>query len=179
MATSSEPIPLRPSEVRIRRVRPTDAPDLERFYAALSEDSRLRRFLGVVRGLNARQASTFCTPDDDHREGFVAVVSAGSPPAGRIVGHLCLEPDGTDTAEVAIAVADDWQRRGLGRRLMEAGLRWARRAGVTRFTATMFADNAGIHRLLLGLGLPAETRLVIAGVSAITIYLTPVGRAAA
>lgn len=164
---------MKATPIRIRRVRPTDALELERFYADLSPDSRLLRFLGVVSGLSHRQATTFCTPDHDHREGFVAVLAGakGEPP--RIVGHLCLEPEGDTTAEVAIAVADAVQHHGIGRRLLRAGLRWAHAAGVTRFRATMFATNPGIHRLLLGLGLPAQQRWLTSSVSELTIDLTP------
>jgi acetyltransferase len=163
------------SEIRIRPVRPDDSVELRRFYEGLSPDSRLRRFLGVVRGLSDTQARLFCAPDHRHDEGFVAV--AGE----RIVGHLCLEPDGRETAEVAIAVADAWQGHGIGHRLMDAGLRWARAAGVTTLTATMFADNAAIQRLLLGLGLRAGSRYVSAGVTEIRIELPAAGgeRAAA
>ena len=72
----------------------------------------------------------------------------------RIVGHLCLEPDGVATAEVAVAVARGYQGYGVGRRLLAAGVAWARHEGVARLTATMFVDNAPIQRLLRGLARP-------------------------
>lgn len=168
-----------PAAVVVRRVRPTDAPQLQRFYAELSPESRQLRFLGVVGGLSHRQATGFCTPDHDHNEGFVAVVPRSGREEARIVGHLCLEPDRARTAEVAIAIADDWQRHGLGRRLMQAGLRWASRSGVSTFCATMYSANSGIHRLLLGLGLPAKVRPLTPGVSEITIDLDAPAREAA
>ena len=68
-----------------------------------------------------------------------------------IVGHLCLEPAGGHVAEVAIAVADG-PAPGIGRRLMEAGVRWARAEGFTTLIATTYIGNAPIHRLLTGLG---------------------------
>jgi GNAT superfamily N-acetyltransferase len=163
----------------VRPVRPDDAPELERFYAELSADSRLLRFLGVVTGLSHRQSATFCTPDHAHREGFVVTAPAPGSGAERIVGHLCLEPDGKGSAEVAIAIADARQRRGLGRRLVARGVEWARGHGISRLTATMWADNAGIHRLLLGLGLPARARPLSGGLSAVTIDLSPPAAAAA
>jgi GNAT superfamily N-acetyltransferase len=157
--------------VRIRAIRPTDAAELERFYAALSPESRRTRFFAFASSLSHAQSVGFCTTDHDHREGFVAVVDG--PPLGeeRIVGHLCLEPDGADTAEVAIAVADEFQHLGIGRRLMAAGLAWARREHMSRLTATMYASNAPINRLLVGLGLPVQERSTGAGVAEITIEL--------
>lgn len=160
-----------PSPVRIRAIRPSDARELERFYATLTEESRRTRFFGFASGLSHSQSVSFCTTDHDHREGFVAVVDGDPAGQDRIVGHLCLEPDGADAAEVAIAVADEFQHRGIGRRLMTIGAAWARREGITRFTATMLASNAPIHRLLVGLGLSAQVRPVGGGVAAITIDL--------
>ncbi|MEX2546781.1 MAG: GNAT family N-acetyltransferase [Chloroflexota bacterium] len=157
--------------VRVRAIRPTDALELERFYAALSPESRRTRFFSVESTLSHGQSLSFCTTDHDHREGFVAVVDGGPVGQERIVGHLCLEPDGEDAAEVAIAVADEFQRRGIGRRLMAAGTAWARRERIARFTATMLASNPPIHRLLVGLGLPARVRSVGGGVAEITIDL--------
>jgi GNAT superfamily N-acetyltransferase len=157
--------------VRIRAIRPTDAADLERFYAALSPESRRTRFFAISSVLSHVQSVGFCTTDHDHREGFVAVIRGGRSAGERIVGHLCLEPDGADTAEVAIAVADEFQHQGLGRLLMSAGLAWARREHIARFTATMYASNAPINRLLAGLGLPVQERSAGAGVAEITIDL--------
>jgi GNAT superfamily N-acetyltransferase len=160
-----------PSSVRVRAIRPTDAPELQRFYAGLSPDSRRMRFLCVSTGLSPAQCASFCTTDHDHREGFVAVVQDGPAAQERIVGHLCLEPVREEAAEVAIAVADEFQHRGVGRRLVFAGLAWARGKYIARLTATMSADNGPIHRLLAGLGRPADVRYAGAGVSTITIHL--------
>lgn len=157
--------------VRVRAIRSADAAELERFYAALSAESRRTRFFSITSGLSHVQSDSFCTTDHDHREGFVAVVDDRPVGHERIVGHLCLEPDGADVAEVAIAVADEFQHVGVGRRLMAAGVAWARRERIARFTATMLASNAPIHRLLAGLCLPARMRSVGSGVVEITIDL--------
>jgi acetyltransferase len=157
--------------VRVRAVRPTDAAGLEQFYAGLSGESRRTRFFSVTSALSHAQSVSFCTTDHDHREGFVAVVNRRPSEGEQIVGHLCLEPDGAGAAEVAIAVADEFQHQGIGRRLMAAGIAWARREHVVRFTATMFASNAPINRLLVGLGLPFQERSAGAGVVEIIISL--------
>jgi GNAT superfamily N-acetyltransferase len=161
--TPTRPVPASSADgqigdVRVRRIRPTDAPAIESFYAALSAESRRTRFFAVGAGLSHRQSVSFCTPDHDHREGFVAVASQATTGAERIVGHLCLEPAGPGVAEIAIAVEDGSQHQGIGRRLMEAGIEWARAEGFARLTATTFAGNAPIHRLLAGLGLPAHAQ---------------------
>jgi GNAT superfamily N-acetyltransferase len=168
----------RPGEVRVRRILPTDTPEIERFYGDLSAESRRTRFFAVGAGVSHRQSISFCTPDHDHREGFVAVVSDGpsdGPAHGssneRIVGHLCLEPAGVHVAEVAIAVEDGSQGRGIGHQLMVAGIAWARGEGFTALTASTFASNAAIQRLLRGLGLPTHAHDAGSGLVDITIDL--------
>jgi acetyltransferase len=144
--------------VVIRPIHPSDRDALERFYADLSEESRLRRFLGVTRGVSHDQSGAFCAPDHDHREGFVATVASSSS-GDTIVGHLCLEPISAADAEVAIAVADAYQHRGIGRRLLTAGIAWAERAGFRALVATTFPWNTRIHGLLRTTGRPAEIRM--------------------
>lgn len=157
--------------VRVRAILPTDAAELERFYTGLSPESRQNRFFSICSGLSQAQSDSFCTTDHDHREGFVAVLGRAPGRHERIVGHLCLEPDGAAAAEAAIAVADEFQRQGIGRRLMAAGVAWARHEHIASLTATMLAGNAPIHRLLVGLGLPTTLKDVGAGVAEITIDL--------
>jgi len=163
--------------VRIRPIGPADDAALRDFYAGLSEESRRTRFFGSTSGIAADQSTWFCAPDHDHREGFVAVIEAADRP-DRIVGHVCVEPDGPGRAEVAVAVADALRGRGIGRHLVEAAVGWARADGLATLTATMLAGNPRIQRLLAGLGLPSATRVVGAGVVEIQLDLGPVVRAA-
>jgi len=159
--------------VVVRRIRSSDAAELERFYADLGPETRRKRFFMMTAGLSHPQSVTFCTPDHDHGEGFVAAIVHADGSEDRIVGHLCLEPAAADTAEVAIAVADSWQGRGIGRRLLAAGVAWARAVGIQRFTATMFATNVPIQRLLRSLGLPSRFMPVEPEVASITIDIAP------
>jgi acetyltransferase len=165
--------PRGPGAVRIRAIRPNDEAELQRFYAGLSAESRRTRCFAISPGLSQAQSHALCTTDHDHREGFVAVARIGPCRDDRIVGHLCLEPNGAGVAEVAIAVADEFQHHGIGRRLLMAGAAWARREHITHLTATMLAGNGPIHRLLAGLGLPTRVAYAGAGVSEITIDLVP------
>ena len=99
--------------------------------------------------------------------------------ASRIVGHVCLEPARDGSAEIALAVADELQGRGIGRALVDASVGWAHEAGIDRFSATMLSDNVAIRRLLTGLGIPARIRSDDFGVDAVTLDLSADARRAA
>lgn len=148
-STAAARPPARPpvaGDVSVRRVKPTDAPALRAFYEGLSPESRRARFLGWA-GVGDRQSLSFCTPDHVHAEGFVAL-RPDTDEKVEIVGHLCLEPAGHGELELAVAVADAWQGRGVGGALMRASLRWAQERGYESIVASCFADNVRVLRLL-------------------------------
>src|SRR4051794_19811095 len=129
--------------VRIRTIALGDREDLERFYASLSEDSLQARFLGAAAGIAPATARFFCGPDHEHREGIVAeTVEPGRRRS--IVGHLCLEPDRDGVFEMAIAVADDRRRQGIGRAMLVEAIAWARRRGVRGLSASMWSGNESV-----------------------------------
>jgi acetyltransferase len=56
------------------------------------------------------------------------------------------------TGEFAILVADRWQRRGLGRELLQRLVRIARDEGLHRIWADMLAANVGMRRVAESIG---------------------------
>jgi acetyltransferase len=172
MTTPAAPIG---SGVHIRRIRRSDTAALETFYAGLSGESRRTRFFSVAGHPSHDQSVSFCAPDHDHREGFVAVAATTDGSGERIVGHLCMEPAGGHVAEVAVAVADDLQHQGIGRRLLDAGVSWALAEGITTLTASAFIGNAPIHHLLAGLGRRSHASSAGSGVEDISIDLREPG----
>lgn len=131
-------------DIRVRRVRPDDAGELERLYAGLSESSRRLRFLRDAHPVTRRDAAAFASVDHRHRDGFVAI--RGS----RVVGHLALEPRGVGVDEIAVVVDDRIQGRGVGTLLLAAGLASARLRGISWLIAWVVAENRMARRLLEG-----------------------------
>jgi acetyltransferase len=138
---------------RIRSIGPDDRDALVGFYAGLSPESRRARFHGSAPVVGSGVAAYFCRPDHDLREGLVAeaVDAAGR---SELIGHVCLEPVGVGVVEMAIAVADSWQRRGVGRALLRAAVDWARANGFETLTASMLCGNAAILGLIRSAGSP-------------------------
>jgi acetyltransferase len=153
----------RRARFEIRPVDPSDCDALMGFYAGLSEDSREARFHGRGPSLAGSTATFFCGPDHQHREGLVAEV-VGPDDGREIIGHADLEPAGPGTAEIAVAVADAWQRHGVGRALARASIDWARRCGFERLVASMQIANPAIAGLVRSLGVPVRFGMPDGGV---------------
>ncbi len=61
-----------------------------------------------------------------------------------------------DSHEFSVAVADEWQNKGLGTILMKQLIGYAREQGVTRLYPIDFADNYKMKALAKDLGMHAE-----------------------
>ena len=60
-------------------------------------------------------------------------------------------PDG-ESVEFALAVADDWQKHGVGRKLMTALIQSARMKGYRAVVGDVLALNSKMFRLMTSLG---------------------------
>jgi acetyltransferase len=147
-----------PRRYTVRPIEPADLAGLERFYRHLSDESRAARFHAAVRDIGPGLVDDFCHPDHAHREGVVAEVQGGGAEPAAIIGHLCLEPIAEGEMEMAIAVADAWQRRGVGRAMLGAAIDWAHNRGVTRLVARVRWGNAALMGLVWSMGLPLTVR---------------------
>jgi acetyltransferase len=156
------------ARVRIRPIKVDDRDELSAFYATLSPDSRFARFHAVSRGIGDEAASLLCGPDHERCEGFVAERDDGNAGERHIVGHLCLEP-AEFGMEMAIAVADDWQRKGIGRSLLVAAVEWASGHGIVLLHASALSTNSAVLGLLASLGRPVRESATSAGVVLATI----------
>ncbi|MGW6914213.1 bifunctional acetate--CoA ligase family protein/GNAT family N-acetyltransferase [Kitasatospora sp. NPDC054939] len=140
-------------------IRPLGADDhpavLDLHMAGMSDESRRMRFLGVSRRAPSLAADRLCGPP---RPGFLAL---GAWVGAELVGEADyeVEPDRVDTAELAMAVADAWQHRGVGTLLVEHLVHVARENGVRTFEADTLAGNRSVHRVFTDLGLPVHRRL--------------------
>ena len=118
-------------------------------FAGLSERSRRLRFLGAKPRLLESDVSYLVDVGCCGREAVVAV----DQETGRTVGIARFVRDAdAPEAEIAFEVVDEWQRRGLGKRLVTDVAALAREQGILRFRALVAHGNAPALRLVRSLG---------------------------
>ena len=133
-------------DVTVRPIRATDKDALLDLFARLSDRSRMRRFLSPKPRLSARELAYFTEVDHRTHEALVAVAADGRFVG---VGRYACGPDDTTVADVAFAVADSWQGRGIGTALAVLIVERARMNGIGHLHATTLPEN-GASRKLLG-----------------------------
>jgi RimJ/RimL family protein N-acetyltransferase len=139
----------------VRPVLPGDAAAVADLVRGLAPQTAYRRFHAPVSRLTSEQLAGIVDVDHHDRETLVAEVAHRRGPALiAIAQYIRIEPA---VADMAIVVADAWQRRGVGRimaaRLAEA----AEEEGIERFDATVLADNTAPQRLARGLSATMDT----------------------
>ena len=155
------------STLPLRPVRHDNLGALVTFFAGLSPESRHFRFFGEP-NLDATGVARLIPMDA--RGGTALVGECG----GRIVAFAGYyrAADDPDRAEVAFAIADDFQGRGIGTRLLEQLANLARSERVGTFDAYVLGENRKMMDVLLESGYRVSRRLE-GGVFHVELSLEP------
>ena len=145
-------------EWTLRPIRPEDAQALQEFIRGLSDRSRYMRFVSMMRELTPRMVARY-TQIDYHRElALVATTSVPNPanrglPTDAVIGlaHYLRHADGRG-AEYALVIGDDWQRQGLGKKLMRKLIDAATEQGLEYIDGLVLSENKPMLALMTSLG---------------------------
>ncbi|MBS0543128.1 MAG: GNAT family N-acetyltransferase, partial [Proteobacteria bacterium] len=137
--------------VRVRPVRPEDATLVQAFFDKLSPETRYFRFMERLEELPPSLIDRFTQIDYDREMALLATTRADNVETMIGSARYSLAPDG-ESVEFALVVADDWQRFGLGRRLMGALIDCARSKGYRNIVGDVLGNNPKMLRLMHGLG---------------------------
>jgi acetyl coenzyme A synthetase (ADP forming)-like protein len=138
------------STLRLRPPTEGDADAMLGFFRDLSQQSLYLRFHGFPR-LGPELVEQMIEPDWHERGALLgSVVEDGAEKVVALASYVRLrEPT---TAEAAFAVADSFQQRGIGTRLVEQLAARAARHGLDRFVAEVVADNRKMLGVFESLG---------------------------
>jgi acetyltransferase len=139
----------------LRALEPQDEEAARHFFNALSPHSRYRRFFHGARALPDSVLKSLTEIDPLRHVALVAVTAqaADADRQRRIVADArYVWQDEGCSAEFAIAIADDWQRQGLGRELMRRLVEHARRSGLRRLFGYVLKENGPMTALVRAVG---------------------------
>ena len=154
--------------VCIRHLRPADRAMYRNAVEGLSARSRYLRFTAPIPCIGESLLNQMMDVDEDHHVAYAAL----TPDETAIVGvaRFIRTAGDPQAAEIAIAVADDWQGGGLGSALLAKVVERARDANLNRLNATTISENRAATRLVGRIGFSLGRR---AGIY--TEYELPLG----
>ncbi len=146
--------------VTIRPIRPEDAEQLREGFKHLSPQSIYLRFLTPLHELSENQARIFASVDYQSIMAFVATTEVGDQT--QMIGVARYARAGLqdpEIAECAVVVSDEYQGRGLGSRLLDQLVQYARQQGIRYFLATVHSTNDRILGFIQRSGFSQERKM--------------------
>jgi acetyltransferase len=156
-------------KLTLRHIAHGDAIIEQTFVRKLSVQSRYLRFHGSIKELTKKDLETFTNPDPLNAEALI-IVYKGEIEEEIGVARFIIDPDGK-SCEFAIVVADEWQERGLGAKLMKALISHAQSRGIKRIHGSVLKNNPGMLQFVKGLGFEETADPDDSSVMLITKYL--------
>ena len=139
--------------LRVRPLHNSDAGLLSELYARLTPNTRYLRFFSMMPQLPDSVLDALLNVDCRRRVALVAECD------GTVVGLGSFGAIDDESAEVALVVCDEWQRRRLGTALAMRVLAAAERRGFHRFVAHVLSTNDAARRLVRSVGTVLSWRM--------------------
>ena len=140
--------------LRIRPIRPEDEALYQDFFAAVTTEDRRLRFFGAGVDVTHDALARLTQIDYAREMAFVAVARA----TGKLLGvvRFIADPDYT-RGEYAILVRSDLKGRGLGWRLMQHLIAYAKSEGLKELEGAVLSENSTMLRMCAELGFSVES----------------------
>ncbi len=141
--------------VEIRALRPVDRAELLAAVGRVSDQSLYRRFFAFKRGFTEQEIDFYLNVDFIGHVALVAVLEENGHPV--LVGGCRYIVGPSRQAEVAFAIDDAHQGKGIGTVLMRHLVKIARSAGLKELTADVLPENTAMLNIFRKSGLDIET----------------------
>jgi RimJ/RimL family protein N-acetyltransferase len=134
-------------DATVRCITPNDGDALVDFHEGLSPEAKWFRFLGSHPHLTEREIEHFTHVDNVYRVAYVVEQDSKIVAVGRYEGN-----EGTNEAEVAFVVAEEYRRRGYATWLLDLLAVKAAYNGITRFRADVSSENYAMRQVFYASG---------------------------
>ena len=138
-------------EFFIRPIRPSDASLLIAHFNSLSPRSVYMRFFSPVKQLSQAMLVRLTQIDYDREVALVALIREGEEQKMVGVARVIFEPNGK-RGEFSVAVADQWQGKGMGASLLKRCLVYSADKGLEKVWGIVITENRQMVKLGKRLG---------------------------
>ena len=142
--------------LEIRALRPSDQAAMLEAIGRFSNAALYRRFFAPKRNFSQREIDFFMNVDFKSHVALVAVLVEGGKPV--VVGGSRYVVCRPGCAEVAFAIDDPHQKRGIATHLIDHLTRIARAAELKEFVAEVLPENVPMLKVFERCGLVMTTR---------------------
>lgn len=139
------------TNLTIRPIRPEDAGIEQAFVRGLSAEAKYFRFMDALQELSQGMLVRFTQIDYDREMALIAVLEQDSQEQELGVCRYVASADG-QSCEFALVVADEWQNKGIGNKLMNCLFDAARAKGIKVMEGEVLAANRSMLELVRRLG---------------------------
>jgi acetyltransferase len=145
------------TDILIRPIRPDDVAIKQEFVRKLSPQTRFLRFMRPMAELTPDMLERFTRVDQTRDLALMAVTLQDGQEVQIGVGRYFAQPDRV-RCEFAIVVADEWQGRGVGSRLLSLLIENARARGLKRMEGDVLAQNGRMLQFVHHFGFLLQPR---------------------
>ena len=138
-------------EVLLRPIRPEDEPMESEMLSTLSEQALVGRFFQSVRKISHEMLTRYCNIDYDREMAIVAELKEAGRKRLIGIGRIIIDTD-FRKGEFAVLVHDDFQRKGLGYKLVDMLIGIAHEKGLQKVYGIVLTDNKRMLRICRELG---------------------------
>lgn len=156
--------------VTLRPLRSEDLDIESDFLQGLSAETRASRLLGGAIRVTREYLERLTRVDYAKEMALAATVMLEGRETLIGVARYALDPDG-ESGEFALVVADAWQGRGIGRKLLEKLAEVAKRRGLRRIYGDTLSTNRPMLELARSLGFALERHAEDSRVTRVTRQL--------
>ncbi|MEJ2443416.1 MAG: GNAT family N-acetyltransferase [Exilibacterium sp.] len=144
-------------KVHIRPITPEDMEREQAFTKELSPESRYFWLLSAKKQLSTKELEDLCNIDYNHNMAFVATVLENGEEVQIGVSRYVMESTSDDSAEIAVAIDDNWRHLGLGQLLLQHLINYAKMHKIKRLYSIDLAYNDLMENLSQDFGFSVET----------------------
>ncbi|MCG8604380.1 GNAT family N-acetyltransferase, partial [bacterium] len=145
-------------DILLRPAKISDEPLLKDFFYALSDNTLYRRFFSMRRDMPHDRLQQFVVVDYSKSMVILATIQQGQREEIIAMGQYFVN-ENTHTAEIAFAVRDDYQNKGIATQMFRYLTYLAKKQGLLGFTAEVQMDNRPMLHLNAKMGFDLQMKI--------------------